>query len=105
MAVRSLTDVSQKVLSEGKVKPDELGLFVPHQANLRIIKAVGQRLGLPEERVYVNIDRIGNTSSASIPIALDEAVESGRIKRDDTVLMSAFGSGLTWGAVLVRWGS
>jgi len=103
LAIRSLTDISEHVLSEGKVKAEDLSLFVPHQANRRIIDSVGERLGIDASRVYVNIERVGNTSSASIPIALDEVARSGRLRRDDTVLMSAFGAGLTWGAVLVRW--
>ena len=104
LAVRSLTEISTQVLNQGKVSAEELDLFVPHQANKRIIDAVGKRLGLGDDRVYVNIDRVGNTSSASIPIALDEVVRSGRVRPDDTILMSAFGAGLTWGAVLMRWG-
>ena len=71
---------------------------------LKIIEAVGQRLGINESQVYVNIERVGNTSSASIPIALDEVARSGRLHAGDTVLMSAFGAGLTWGAGLLRWG-
>jgi len=103
LAVRSITEVSQRVLAEGKVTAEELTLFVPHQANQRIIAAIGERLGIRDDQVYVNIDRVGNTSSASIPIALDEAVRAGRLHPDDTVLMSAFGAGLTWGAAVVRW--
>lgn len=103
LAVRNLTEVSKEVMTEGKVTARALTLFVPHQANRRIIDAVGERLGVSDEQVYVNVDRIGNTSSASIPIALDEVARSGRLRPDDTVLMSAFGAGLTWGAVLVRW--
>ena len=76
---------------------------MPHQANRRIIDAVGERLGLRPEQVYVNIERVGNTSSASIPIALDEAARKGLIAGGGTVLMSAFGAGLTWGATLMRW--
>jgi 3-oxoacyl-[acyl-carrier-protein] synthase-3 len=105
IAVRRLTEISSRVLADGKVEARDLGLFVPHQANRRIITAVGERLGIRDDQVYVNIDRVGNTSSASIPIALDEAVRVGRLKREDTVLMSAFGAGLTWGSALMRWGS
>jgi 3-oxoacyl-[acyl-carrier-protein] synthase-3 len=105
IAVRSLTEISGQVLAEGNVKPQELTLFVPHQANRRIIAAVGERLGIRDDQVYVNIERVGNTSSASIPIALDEVARQGRLRRDDTVLMSAFGAGLTWGAALLRWSS
>ena len=103
LAVRSLTEVSKRVLEEGKVTPEELSLFVPHQANRRIISAVGERLGIRDEQVFLNIERVGNTSSASIPIAVDEAVAAGRLKSGDSLLMSAFGAGLTWGATLLRW--
>jgi len=78
-------------------------LFIPHQANLRIIEAVGQRLAVPDGHTYVNIERYGNTSAASIPIALDELNRSGRLGSGQLVLMTAFGSGLTWGAAAVRW--
>jgi 3-oxoacyl-[acyl-carrier-protein] synthase-3 len=103
VAVRSLEEVSRRVMEEANVQPGEIDLFIPHQANLRITDAVRERLGVPAEKVYSNIDRVGNTSSASIPICLDECVRSGRIKKGDLILMSAFGAGVTWGSVLVRW--
>ncbi len=103
LAVRSLYDVCKKVIAEAGLAIEDIDLFVPHQANLRILNAVGRRLGLDPSRTYVNIDRIGNTSAASIPIALDECVRQGKIKRGDYVLLAAFGAGLTWGASLVRW--
>jgi 3-oxoacyl-[acyl-carrier-protein] synthase III len=103
VAVRSLEDVSRRVMQEAGVCADQLNLFIPHQANQRITDAVQQRLGLKPEKVYSNISRVGNTSSASIPICLDECVRSGRIKKGDLVLMSAFGAGVTWGSVLMRW--
>jgi 3-oxoacyl-[acyl-carrier-protein] synthase-3 len=103
IAVRSMVDVCKDVLNESGFEPDEVSWLVPHQANDRIIQAVGERLGMPRERCIVNIERYGNTSSASIPIALDEAVRDGRIKRGDLILFTAFGAGLTWGAALVRW--
>jgi 3-oxoacyl-[acyl-carrier-protein] synthase-3 len=103
VAVRSLEDVSRQVLKDAGVAPDDIDLFIPHQANQRITEAVRERLGLSPERVYSNISRIGNTSSASIPICLDECVQSGLLKKGDLVLMSAFGAGVTWGAVLMRW--
>jgi 3-oxoacyl-[acyl-carrier-protein] synthase-3 len=102
-AVRSLEDVSREVLDLAGLTAADVDWFVPHQANRRIIDAVAERLEIPQERCYVNIERYGNTSSASIPIALDEAVRSGRIRRDHIVLMGAFGAGLTWGASVVRW--
>ncbi len=103
VAVRSLEDVSRRVLEKANVCPEQLSLFIPHQANQRITEAVRERLGLAPEKVYSNIERVGNTSSASIPICLDECVRSGRIKKGDLILMSAFGAGVTWGAVLMRW--
>jgi 3-oxoacyl-[acyl-carrier-protein] synthase-3 len=103
VAVRSLEEVSRQVLEEANLRPEDLDLFIPHQANQRITDAVQARLGLCSQKVYSNIARVGNTSSASIPICLDECVRSGRIKRGDLILMAAFGAGVTWGAVLMRW--
>jgi 3-oxoacyl-[acyl-carrier-protein] synthase-3 len=103
IAVRSLEDVSREVLASAGLEPAQLDLFIPHQANRRIIDAVGSRLGIGPDQVYVNIERVGNTSAASIPIALDEAVREGRVKSGQTLLFAAFGAGLTWGAALVRW--
>jgi len=80
-----------------------LDWFIPHQANFRIIEAVAKRLNLPMEKVLVNVDRYGNTSSATVPSMLDEAVRDGRIQKGQTVLLDAFGAGLTYGAVLLRW--
>jgi len=103
IAVRSLEDVSREVLVAAGLSPGDVSWFIPHQANQRIISAVGERLGIPPERCYVNIDRYGNTSAASIPIALDEAVRAGKVKQGDIILMAAFGAGLTWAASAVRW--
>ncbi len=103
VAVRSLEDVSRQVMKKAGVTAEDLDLFIPHQANQRITEAIRERLGVRSEKVYSNICRIGNTSSASIPICLDECVQSGRLKRGNLVLMSAFGAGVTWGAVLMRW--
>ncbi|RMF79171.1 MAG: ketoacyl-ACP synthase III [Nitrospirae bacterium] len=103
VAVRALTEISQRVLEEAGVPLEELDLFIPHQANIRIIQAVGSRLGLAEEKVYVNVDRVGNTSAASIPLAMADAVREGRLRRGDLVLATAFGGGLTWGSVLFRY--
>ncbi|MGH9429951.1 MAG: beta-ketoacyl-ACP synthase III [Terriglobia bacterium] len=103
VAVRNLEEVSRRVLEKGGVCPGQLDLFIPHQANQRITDAVRERLGVAAEKVYSNISRVGNTSSASIPICLDECVRSGRVKKGDLVLMSAFGAGVTWGSVLMRW--
>ena len=103
VAVRSLEEVSRRVLQEANVTTEQLTLMIPHQANQRITDAIRVRLGMPAEKVYANISRVGNTSSASIPICLDECVRNGRIKKGDLILMSAFGAGVTWGAVLMRW--
>ena len=102
-AVRSMEDAAVAALKANGFEVSDIDLFVPHQANARIIYAVAQRLGLPRERVVVNIGHVGNTSAASIPIALDEAVRAGRLKRDDLLLLAAFGGGLTWGSALIRW--
>jgi 3-oxoacyl-[acyl-carrier-protein] synthase-3 len=102
VAVKTLEQVAVETLEKCGLKPSELSLLIPHQANLRIIQATARRLGLPMEKVMVNIDRYGNTSSASIPIALDEAVRTKRVKAGDYVLMEAFGGGLTWASALVR---
>ena len=103
VAVRSMAEVSRAVLEEAGVKSSDISLFIPHQANQRITEAVADRLRVDMSRVYSNIAVHGNTSSASIPIALDECVEAGRIKEGDLVLMASFGGGVTWGAVLMRW--
>lgn len=103
VAVRSLAEVSRETLEQSGIDPEEVRWFIPHQANLRIINAVGQRLAIPDDRTYVNVERYGNTSAASIPIALDELVRDGKVEEGDVVLMAAFGSGLTWGASVVRW--
>jgi 3-oxoacyl-[acyl-carrier-protein] synthase-3 len=103
VAVRSMADVSKEVLEEAGVKPEDVKLFIPHQANQRITDAVANKLNMESERVYSNIAMHGNTSSASIPIGLDECVEAGRISEGDLVLMASFGGGVTWGGVLMRW--
>jgi len=103
VAVRNMEEVSRRVLEKAQVCASQVDLFIPHQANQRITEAVRERLGVAPEKVYTNIDRVGNTSSASIPICLDECVRAGRLKRGDMILMAAFGAGVTWGAVLMRW--
>lgn len=103
VAVRSMAEISREVLDRAGKKSDEIDLFIPHQANQRITEAVADRLNVDLSKVYSNIAVHGNTSSASIPIALDECVEAGRIKEGDLVLMASFGGGVTWGAVLMRW--
>lgn len=102
-AVQKFPDVMQELLARNGCRVDDLALLVPHQANLRILEAGAKRLGLPMERVAVNVDRYGNTSSASIPLAFDEAVRSGRLHRGDLVGMVSFGGGLSWAGSLLRW--
>ena len=103
IAVKSLEDITRKVADRAGVNLSDISLIVPHQANLRIINAVAQRLGLGAEKVFTNVDRYGNTSAASVPIALDEAIEAGRVHYNDLVMLNACGGGLTWGANLIRW--
>jgi len=103
IAVRTLENLVARTLEENKLKPSQLSLLIPHQANLRIIQATAERLNIPMEKVFVNIDKYGNTSAASIPIALDEAVRQGRVRDGDYVLLEAFGGGLTWASVLIKW--
>ena len=103
IAVRSLAEVSDEVLGDAGLARDDVRWFIPHQANRRIIEAVGRRLDIRNGHTYVNIDRYGNTSAASVPIALDELNRSGELSADDIVLCAAFGGGLVWGAGLFRW--
>ncbi|MGI9554088.1 MAG: beta-ketoacyl-ACP synthase III [Thermodesulfobacteriota bacterium] len=102
VAVKSLETASIEAVEKANLSPGDIDLFVPHQANLRIIDAVRKRLDMPEDKVYVNLDKYGNTSSASVPIALDEAIQAGRAKKGDNILTAAFGAGFTWGATLFR---
>jgi 3-oxoacyl-[acyl-carrier-protein] synthase-3 len=102
VAVRSMADISAEMVEKAGYTVKDIDLVIPHQANQRITDAVASRLGVPEEKVYSNIAEHGNTSSASIPIAIDECLESGRIKEGSLVLLTAFGGGVTWGATVVR---
>jgi 3-oxoacyl-[acyl-carrier-protein] synthase-3 len=102
-AVRSMTESTQRCAEIAGWAASDLDLLIPHQANLRIIEGVRERLGLPAEKVFVNIEKYGNTSSASIPIALDECVRSGRLKPGDKLGIAAFGGGATWGASTMTW--
>lgn len=103
VAVRMLEEIARETLASNKLTIEDVDLYVPHQANIRILKAVAERLGLPLEKIMLNLDRYGNTSAASIPIALDEAVRQGRIKDGSLVMLGAFGAGLTWASALIRW--
>jgi len=103
LAVRVMEEAARDILEQHGLAAAQIGLVIPHQANLRIIDAIAQYLELPVERFFVNVDRYGNTSAASIPIALDEARRGGRIKPGDLTLLVAFGAGLTYGSALIRW--
>ncbi len=103
-AVRAVVDSATVTLERAQISADDVRWFVPHQANARIIDAAAQRLGFGPDRTLVNIDRFGNTSSASIPLALFEAVDAGRVRDGDVVLCSGFGAGMTWASAVVRWG-
>jgi len=103
LAVRAMDEAARDILEQYQLSADQISLVIPHQANLRIIEAVAQYLKLPMDRFVVNVDRYGNTSAASVPIALDEANKAGRIKRGDLILVVAFGAGLTYGSALIRW--
>jgi 3-oxoacyl-[acyl-carrier-protein] synthase-3 len=103
VAVRTLEKLVINTLKNHKIKPSQLSLLIPHQANIRIIQAMAKRLNLPMNKVVINLDKYGNTSSASIPIALDEAVRSGRVCKGDYILLEAFGGGLTWASALIKW--
>ncbi|MBN3033071.1 MAG: ketoacyl-ACP synthase III [Candidatus Saganbacteria bacterium] len=102
-AVRVLESSVRKVLEMAGKAPSDIDLLVPHQANIRIIDHVSKKMGLPKEKVYVNLQKYGNTSAASVPIALDEALAEGRIKSGDLIVLSGFGAGLTYGANLIKW--
>ena len=101
-AVRAMGDAAQKVMDMGGIFQQDVDLLIPHQANIRIIEATARRIKLPMDKVYVNIDRYGNTSAASVPIALDEARKNGKIKDGSNVVLVAFGAGFTWGSALIK---
>ncbi len=103
-AVRIMSDSTQRVLDKAEISSQEIKWFVPHQANIRIIKAAASRLGIDDERIFVNVHRYGNTSAASIAIALEELNQSGKVNQGDLVLLVGFGAGLTWGSTIIRWG-
>jgi 3-oxoacyl-[acyl-carrier-protein] synthase-3 len=103
-AVNMVIESAQKAVDEAGLTIDDIALLVPHQANLRIISAACQRLGIPEEKAAIVIDRFGNTSSASVPLALVDSLDTGRLKKGDNVLMTGFGGGMTWASAVLRWG-
>ena len=101
-AVRSMADATDRAMDGAKLTGNDIDVLIPHQANIRIIEATAKHADISMDKVYVNVDRYGNTSSASIPIALDEAIENGRIKEGMTVLLVGFGAGFTWASMVVR---
>jgi 3-oxoacyl-[acyl-carrier-protein] synthase-3 len=101
-AVRAMADATRKVIDQAGLTLEDIDIFIPHQANVRILDAIAKRLPIPAEKVIINLDRFGNTSSATIPIAYDEVAKAGRIAKGNIVLLVAFGGGLTWGSVLLR---
>ncbi len=103
LAVRSMADAAEEAIAAAGLSLDDIAIMIPHQANVRIIDAVAKRLRFPSEKVFVNVQRYGNTSAASVPIALCEAEAAGRLRRGDKVLLAAFGGGFTWGAAVVEW--
>jgi 3-oxoacyl-[acyl-carrier-protein] synthase-3 len=102
-AVRVVEDSLTDVLESANISPDDIRLVILHQANIRILDAALAKLNIPRERMFVNLDRYGNTSAASVPLALDQANKEGRLQRGDLVLLCGFGSGLSWGTSLIRW--
>ncbi len=104
-AVRVVVESAERAMADAGIGPDDISLLVPHQANLRIIVAACQRLGIPEERTVVVIDRYGNTSSASIPLALHDAITNDRVHDGDNLLLTGFGGGMTWASAVLRWGA
>jgi 3-oxoacyl-[acyl-carrier-protein] synthase III len=103
-AVKSMAQACEDVLQEAGVSLEEVNLVVPHQANKRILDALAKRVGIPEEKVFINVHKYGNTSAGTIPVALTEAIEEGRVNPGDYILTASFGAGLTWGAGLIKWG-
>ena len=104
-AVRGMADVAERILINNRMSGDDIDLFIPHQANKRIIDATSDRCGVNKDKVLINIDRVGNTTAGTIPIGMSEAVNDGRIKDGDFILLAAFGAGFTWGSILIKWES
>ncbi len=103
-AVRIMPEASLNVVKKAGITPDDVDMFIPHQANIRIMESARERLGIPKEKMSVSVDRFGNTSAASIPLSIGQELENGRIKDGDVLVLVGFGGGLTWGAITLRWG-
>ncbi|MDP6861523.1 MAG: 3-oxoacyl-[acyl-carrier-protein] synthase III C-terminal domain-containing protein, partial [Candidatus Marinimicrobia bacterium] len=102
-AVKGMADVSNDILTRNNLTGDDISLFIPHQANKRIIDATAKRCGLSEDKVLINIGKYGNTTAGTIPLALSEAVDDGRLNNGNILLLAAFGAGFTWGSMLIKW--
>jgi 3-oxoacyl-[acyl-carrier-protein] synthase-3 len=102
-AVKRMSEAAEEALKRAGLTKDDITWFIPHQANMRIIKATGERLGVPEEKVFVNIQKYANVSAATIPIGLDELRAEGKLKKGDIIVMDAFGAGFTWASIVYRW--
>ena len=102
-AVKAMADASARVVNSAGLTWDDIALVVPHQANYRIVESAVKRMGITDEKVFLNLEKYGNTSASCIPVALTEAVQQGRIKKGDKVVLVGFGGGLTWGAALIEW--
>ncbi len=103
-AVKGMADVSYELATRNNLTNDDIDLFIPHQANKRIIDAAAKRLGLPDEKVLININKYANTTAATVPIGIEEAVETNRLKKGDNLILASFGAGFTWGATYIKWG-
>jgi 3-oxoacyl-[acyl-carrier-protein] synthase-3 len=103
VAVRALADVSQEALKFNDLKNEDIDIMIPHQANTRIVEAMAKMINFPMEKIFLNIDKYGNTSSATIPIAMDEVQREGKVKAGDLMLLCSFGTGVTWGSAVIRW--
>ncbi len=102
-AVKGMADISAEIMEKNKIKPEDIAYLVPHQANLRIISATAQKMGIGMDKVMLNIDKYGNTTSATIPSCISEYYKEGKLKKGDNLVLASFGAGFTWGSVLVRW--
>lgn len=103
-AVRIMGEASTRVVDKAGLQSDDIDMFIPHQANIRIMESARERLGIEREKMSVSVNRFGNTSAASIPLSISQELENGRIKDDDTLVLVGFGGGLTWGAMVIKWG-
>jgi 3-oxoacyl-[acyl-carrier-protein] synthase-3 len=102
-AIRTMVDAARKIMESKKITSEQIDWFIPHQANIRIMEEVAKRLEIPMDKVIITVHKYGNTSAASIPTALDEAIRSGKVQRGDLILTNSFGAGFTWGAALFRY--